>query len=43
MADRSFVWPDGHWDWPEHLAYQHGVRAGEMIFVGGQVDKDAAG
>ncbi len=43
MADRSFVWPEGHWDWPEHLAYRHGVRCGEMIFVGGQVDKDAAG
>jgi hypothetical protein len=28
----------GHWDWPGHLPYRHGVKAaGQMIFLGGQV------
>ncbi|MDX1431040.1 MAG: RidA family protein [Gammaproteobacteria bacterium] len=40
---RSYSWPEGHWDWYQHLAFKHGVRAGRMIFVGGQVDKDARG
>ena len=42
MAARSFHWPEGHWDWLQHLSHQHGVRSGELIFVGGQVDKDMA-
>ena len=43
MPERTFHWPEGHWDWLRHLSHQHGVRCGELIFVGGQVDKDAAG
>ncbi|ETW96097.1 MAG: hypothetical protein ETSY1_27935 [Candidatus Entotheonella factor] len=43
MPERSYAWPEGHWDWYQHLAFKHGVRAGEMIFVGGQVDKTPAG
>jgi enamine deaminase RidA (YjgF/YER057c/UK114 family) len=43
MPERSFHWPEGHWDWLIHLSHQHGVRSGELIFVGGQVDKDMAG
>ena len=43
MPERSFHWPEGHWDWINHLANKHGVRCGELIFVGGQVDKDAEG
>jgi enamine deaminase RidA (YjgF/YER057c/UK114 family) len=43
MPDRSYAWPEGHWDWYQHLAFKHGVRAGEMAFVGGQVDKTPAG
>ena len=43
MPERSFVWPEGHWDWLQHLAHKHGVRCGELIFVGGQVDKDDKG
>ncbi|MEE8302436.1 MAG: RidA family protein [Candidatus Tectomicrobia bacterium] len=43
MLERSYAWPDGHWDWYQHLAFKHGVRVGEMAFVGGQVDKSAAG
>jgi enamine deaminase RidA (YjgF/YER057c/UK114 family) len=34
---KSHVWPDGHWDWPIHLPYKHGVRCGSMVFLGGQV------
>jgi enamine deaminase RidA (YjgF/YER057c/UK114 family) len=43
MPTRSYAWPLGHWDWYQHLAFKHGVRAGEMVFVGGQVDKSSAG
>lgn len=31
------AWPEGHWDWPFHLPYRHGNRAGDVYFVGGQV------
>jgi enamine deaminase RidA (YjgF/YER057c/UK114 family) len=34
---KTHAWPDGHWDWPIHLPYKHGVRCGSMIFLGGQV------
>jgi enamine deaminase RidA (YjgF/YER057c/UK114 family) len=43
MPTRSYAWPQGHWDWYQHLAFKHGVRAGDMAFVGGQVDKSSAG
>ncbi len=43
MPARSYAWPLGHWDWYQHLAFKHGVRAGNMAFVGGQVDKSPAG
>ena len=35
---RKYVWPEGHWSWPIPVTHKHGVRAGEMIFIGGQVD-----
>lgn len=40
---REHSWPEGHWDWPIHVSHKHGLRCGEMIFVGGQVDLDAQG
>ena len=43
MIPRSYSWPDGHWDWYQHLAFKHGIRVGELVFVGGQVDKTAQG
>jgi enamine deaminase RidA (YjgF/YER057c/UK114 family) len=43
MPTRRYAWPKGHWDWYQHLAFKHGVQAGEWIFVGGQVDKSPAG
>ncbi len=41
--ERAFCWPEGHWDWYRHLAFKHGVRCGELVFVGGQVDKTSGG
>lgn len=43
MKSRSHSWPEGHWDWYQHLAFKHGIRVGELIFVGGQVDKTDKG
>lgn len=34
---REGVWPTGHWDWPVHLPYRHGLKVADMIFLGGQV------
>jgi len=40
---RRHSWPDGHWDWPIHLPYKHGLLCGDMFFVGGQVGIDSRG
>src|SRR5260370_335639 len=40
---RSHVWPEGHWSWPIKVTHKHGLRCGEMIFVGGQVALDPDG
>jgi enamine deaminase RidA (YjgF/YER057c/UK114 family) len=37
---KQHVWPEGHWDWPVHLPFKHGVKCGNRIFVGGQVSMD---
>jgi enamine deaminase RidA (YjgF/YER057c/UK114 family) len=34
---REGVWPTGHWDWPVHLPYRHGLKVGDLVFLGGQV------
>lgn len=39
---RTYVWPENHWHWQEPVTHKHGLRDGEMIFVGGQVDMDKA-
>ncbi|WP_216893177.1 RidA family protein [Nocardia alni] len=36
-ALRAHSWPQGHWDWPFHLPYKHGVSCAGTAFVGGQV------
>ena len=36
--EKRHVWPEGHWNWPIDVTHKHGVRCGEMIWVGGQVD-----
>ncbi len=40
---RQAVWPTGHWDWPVHLPYRHGLKVGDLVFIGGQVSLDTAG
>lgn len=35
---RTYVWPDDHWAWQVPVTHKHGLRDGEMIFVGGEVD-----
>ena len=40
---RQHSWPEGHWNWPIKVSHQHGVKSGEMIWVGGQVNLDAQG
>lgn len=42
-GERHHVWPEGHWDWPIHLPYKHGVRCGELIHLGGQVSLSTRG
>ncbi len=37
---KQHAWPQGHWDWPIHLPFKHGVKCGNMIFLGGQVSLD---
>lgn len=40
---RRHSWPEGHWDWPIHLPYKHGLECQGLIFVGGQVSIDEHG
>lgn len=40
---RRHVWPEGHWDWPIHMPYKHGIKCGSMIFIGGQVALTSTG
>lgn len=40
---KQHVWPDSLWDWHVHLPYKHGLKCGEMIFLGGQVSLDKQG
>jgi enamine deaminase RidA (YjgF/YER057c/UK114 family) len=35
---RRHAWPKGHWNWPIEVTHKHGLRCGQMIWVGGQVD-----
>jgi enamine deaminase RidA (YjgF/YER057c/UK114 family) len=34
---RAAVWPDDHWDWTVHMPYRHGLKCGDLVFLGGQV------
>lgn len=40
---RTYSWPEGHWGWLIPVSHKHGIRAGRMVYVGGQVDKDING
>jgi enamine deaminase RidA (YjgF/YER057c/UK114 family) len=35
--------PQGHWNWPRGCEFSQGLRAGEFIFVGGQMARDHSG
>ena len=37
---KTHSWPAGHWNWPIHLPYKHGLACGGLAFVGGQVALD---
>ncbi len=41
--EKRHVWPKDHWSWPIKVTHKHGVRCGDMIWVGGQVDLTPAG
>jgi enamine deaminase RidA (YjgF/YER057c/UK114 family) len=38
--ERRALRPQGHWDWPQPVNFQQGVKVGPIIFVGGQVATD---
>lgn len=40
---RETAWPTGHWDWPVHLPYRHGLKVGDLVFLGGQVSLTSRG
>lgn len=40
---RETAWPTGHWDWPVHLPYRHGLKVGDLVFLGGQVSLTSSG
>ena len=42
-TQKRHAWPEGHWDWPIKVTHKHGVRSGQMIWVGGQVDLTSDG
>src|SRR5579862_2770878 len=40
---RRHVWPEGHWDWPIKVTHKHGLRCGQMVWIGGQCDLTPSG
>ena len=40
---KQHAWPEGHWNWPIKISHKHGVRCGNMIWIGGQVDLSPEG
>ncbi|MGB5330704.1 MAG: RidA family protein [Gammaproteobacteria bacterium] len=40
---KQHSWPEGHWNWPIKLTHKHGLRCGDMIWVGGQVNLTSEG
>src|SRR5215208_2561788 len=43
VLNKSYSWPKGHWNWPIKVTHQHGLRSGQMLWVGGQVDLTSEG
>ena len=40
---KRYSWPKGHWNWPIKVTHQHGLRSGQILCVGGQVDLTSEG
>lgn len=40
---KKHSWPEGHWNWPIKVTHKHGLRCGNMIWVGGQVNLTSEG
>jgi enamine deaminase RidA (YjgF/YER057c/UK114 family) len=40
---KQHSWPEGHWNWPINVTHKHGVRSGDMIWIGGQVNLNPQG
>ncbi len=40
---KQYSWPERHWNWPINISHQHGVRCGNMVWVGGQVNLTSEG
>ena len=40
-TNRSYSWPQGHWNWTTSLPYQHGNQSNALIHLGGQVSLDS--
>ena len=43
MMKKQHAWPNGHWNWPIKVTHKHGVRCGDMLWVGGQVNLSPEG
>jgi enamine deaminase RidA (YjgF/YER057c/UK114 family) len=43
MADKQRLMPAGHWRWHTEVPLSQGWRAGDFVFVGGQVSVDEDG
>ena len=41
--EKTRLMPKGHWDWSMPTPFSQGWRAGDLIFVGGQVSADSKG
>jgi len=39
-VNKSYSWPQGHWNWTTSLPYQHGNQSNALIHLGGQVSLD---
>jgi enamine deaminase RidA (YjgF/YER057c/UK114 family) len=40
---KQHAWPNGHWNWPIKVTHKHGLRCGDMVWVGGQVNLTSGG
>ncbi len=42
-AEKTRLMPKGHWDWSIPTPFSQGWKAGDLIFVGGQISGDSKG